>query len=553
MNFHAKNSLTVILIIALVVPLSLGLFIAPPANAQTTPREEADLEAHDEIEDIGIGEGVGAAAGSVIVCLGGGLLPGVGSVALSVIGLEVPVGDSINRSNTGANINKECVLDGLATVVREVLISSMTRSIVNWINNGFEGDPAFITDLEGFLLDVGDQVIGTFIEADGQLAFLCSPFQIDIRINLALDYYASSRDRVSCTLTGAIQNVQDAFGDFSSKNAWDSWFELSINPHNNAYGSFLGSRQAARRSVTNAQARQQEILDWGRGFQSYEVCDTNGAQDPSNSANISVGRFNCRIATPGAVINQQLNDVIGSGSRQLELADEINEIIGALLGQLANQVLGGSSGGLRGISKSRNGAPSYLNELVANSNVKAEDDFRDFGLSLVDESISIEQQFASTKKVSKERLNLSATLLTSLQQCYANKLLTTQSPTLTPDERVVVVERMNAATSTIASSITPLYNLVTSEIERAEDNLSVILIIRERLLEASSRASVERIITNEVDPLVKTKRVHTHSDFVIAQQQKEDIQDITEAMDATTKADLATCNEFPKRTTTQNQ
>ncbi|MEX0652170.1 MAG: hypothetical protein WD509_01290 [Candidatus Paceibacterota bacterium] len=549
MNTISKNILTLLIVFALCVPFGLSS-TTYTAHAQSTSGADAggnpDLGGDDTADDAAI-----SSAGGILSCLAGGYIDGFLGAGASAIGLVVPVNDSLVTSNTGTIKNKDCVLDGLTTVVRDVLISSMTRSIVNWINGGFDGNPAFITDLEGFLLDVGDQVVGTYIEGS-ELAFLCSPFQLDVRISLALDYYTNARDRVSCTLTGVIENLNDSFDDLSSKNSWDSWLELSVNPHNNPYGSFLASRQAMRQSIASAQNNQQSILNWGSGFRSYEVCDTAGVQDPNDSANISVGNFNCRIATPGVVINEQLSQTLGSGFRQLELADEINEIIGALLGQLSKQVLGGSRSGLSGLSSSRYGRPSYVNQLVSASNEKSESEFRSYGTSVVDGSINTESQLITSKKVSLARLNASETLLKSLAVCYEGKLSTTQNPTLTPEERTTATEGMNTASSTIAASITPLQKLITDDIAHAENNISKLLVIKENLKNTTSQAGVDRVLANELDPLVKDKIIHSQPDFVIATQQKEDISSITDAMNTATNANLTTCSAFPVRGTNQN-
>ncbi|MFC1731426.1 hypothetical protein ACFL6I_13995 [candidate division KSB1 bacterium] len=548
MNFFLKKSVPILIIVMMLVPFSIGLF-PQELNAQSAPLPNPPPQSGGGGS---ASSAAGSAAGGILTCAASGVAIGSGVGAASAAAmLTVPTIDFPNLTVNTANTTKECVLDGLATVIREVLISSVTRSIVNWINSGFNGDPAFITDLEGFMLDVGDQVLGTYIEGS-QLAFLCSPFQIDIRIHLALDYYTSGRDRASCTLTGAVQNVQDVFGDFSSGNAWDQWFELSINPHNNAYGSFLGARQASRRSIAQAQTRQQTILGWGSGFQSYEVCDTNGVQDPNNSANVSIGGLNCRIATPGTIINNQLNSTLDTGIRQLELADEINEIIGALLGQLSNQVLGGSQNGFSGLSRNSFSRPSYVDQLVTSSEQNSQLEFRDYGLSVVNGSISIENQYISAKNVSVARLGASESLLNSLSQCYAGKLSTTQSPTLTLDERATATKGMNSATSTIAASLTPLQTLISSEIEQSQNNISRLLVIKENLLNATSQFGVNQILEIELDPLIKNGAIHSQTDFVIAQQQKEDIQDITAAMDKTTSINLATCAVFPDRTNNQN-
>lgn len=530
----SRNFLTICLVIALIVPSVFNLAI-PRAHAQTDYESDA----------YGIGSGTVSSATGVLSCLGGGLIEGFLGLGASLVGSVVPVNDAAVTTNTGAIKNKDCVLDGLTTVIREVLISSMTRSIVNWINNGFNGSPAFVTDLEGFLLNVADEVVGTYIEGSEQLAFLCSPFNADVRIALALDYYSPFRDRAACTLTGVLQNISDAFGDFSTGQTWNAWFELSVNPYNNALGAYLGSRNALRTSIAQAQSEQLRILDWGRGVRSYEVCDTEGVEDPRNSANISVGSYNCRIATPGVVINEQLSQVVGSGFRQLELADEINEIIGALLGQLSRQILGGSEGGLYGLSRSNYGQPSYLDQLTQGSETNAQGEFRDYGVSIIEGAISTEQQYVSQKTISLERLNASETLLRSLEQCYVGKLSVSQNPPLTFEQRSIAQKGIGNATSTIAASITPLKTLIQSEITQAEDNISRLLVIKNHILEASSRVSVERIIATELDPLVETRTIHSQPDFVIALKQKEDLEQITESINQSTNANIEICKNFP--------
>ncbi len=75
----------------------------------------------------------------------------------------MPVSDAPTEASTGALQTKECVLDGLVVSIREALIAALTQSIINWINNGFEGGPAFVTNLNGFLGTVADQTsLGVF-------------------------------------------------------------------------------------------------------------------------------------------------------------------------------------------------------------------------------------------------------------------------------------------------------------------------------------------------------------------------------------------------------
>jgi hypothetical protein len=47
-------------------------------------------------------------------------------------------------------------LDPIAWMVAKAALQSVVKSTINWINSGFNGSPAFVTDLQQKLLDVGD-------------------------------------------------------------------------------------------------------------------------------------------------------------------------------------------------------------------------------------------------------------------------------------------------------------------------------------------------------------------------------------------------------------
>jgi hypothetical protein len=268
---------------------------------------------------------------------------------------QVPVIDSLNlfqntivAEQTIQQTVKEFSLDQFGWHVAKIVIQEMTQSIVNWINRGFEGDPGFITNPEAFLRHTGDVVAGEFIEEIG-LGFLCDPFSIEIQAALLLDHVGGSYLQHGCTLTDVVENFEGFVddGDFS-QGGWGGWFALTQNSNNNPYGSYLNSKAELGIRIQTSQGLILRELDWGSGFFSFKDGDGN-------------------VTTPGVVIENQLENVLGSGVRQLELADEFNEIIGALVGQLAKQVLGGGiSGGLRTSSApSYAGSRSYIDQLGA--------------------------------------------------------------------------------------------------------------------------------------------------------------------------------------------
>ena len=138
---------------------------------------------------------------------------------------------------------KELGLDGIANKLAQQAVRQMTTSIVRWINTGFEGSPAFVTDLGGFLKEVADNVAGDFIYGS-ELGFLCSPFELNIRAALEIQYATPFEERASCTLTDIVGNVNGVATSFSdSLTSWDDWFEVTTKPQNNQYGAYMLAQQ----------------------------------------------------------------------------------------------------------------------------------------------------------------------------------------------------------------------------------------------------------------------------------------------------------------------
>jgi hypothetical protein len=466
----------------------------------------------------------GCTAGSV------GVGGGVGAAA-AAFGLVVPVLDNANLVVNTGSLTKECILDGLVVLVREVLIANITRSIVNWINSGFNGQPSFVQNLGGFLLNVADEVAGTFIEGS-ELAFLCSPFNLDVRLALALDYYAQFRDRTACTLTGALQNIQDAF-DYDTGLGWDAWYDMSVNSNNNAVGAFTTAQYGLRVAAVNAQGQQKTILDWGNGFRPFEQCDIG--EDAFGQSTRE-----CQTVTPGVVINEQLNNTISTGQRQLELADEIDEIIGALLGQLSQQILSGG-GGLFGLSQSSFSRPSYLDQLTAQSEQETQAGLQSAGLSTADGGIELEQQYIDTKKTSLQRLSSSENALHTLRSCYATKATDTS---LSGSDVAFAQQQITLTDTTLTTSINPLINSTVNDIADGESNIQSLVLINNHLEQASSLVSVQRIIDTELNPLIDNRILHTQQDLSVARQQGADLGDFLASLDAQTNLGIATCEDL---------
>jgi hypothetical protein len=282
---------------------------------------------------------------------GGGLCAGpcadkAGQIVQAGLTAAGNVSASITAWATNLLQIKEFALDGFAWAAINIIIQEMIRSVTAWVNAGFpSGGPAFVRDLKGFLLNIADGIAGDFILNNTNLGFMCSPFRLDIQFALAGQYLAN-RDgglgyQPQCRVSSILQNIRnftvnvngqvdlDAAYDSTTFAAggWAWWMAATENQENNVFGAYAKAQTALNVALRNAKGEEVKLLDFGQGFLSRKECNPPGSK-------------NCQIVTPGQVIETQLNEVLNLPAGRLQVADEINELVGALLSQLVSKVLG---------------------------------------------------------------------------------------------------------------------------------------------------------------------------------------------------------------------
>lgn len=297
---------------------------------------------------------------------------------------------------------KEFVLDKLATMMIKQMLHQMTISVINWINTGFQGSPAFLTNPGAFFLEAADQVTGAFLATNGPLSSLCSPFAIDIRLSLALSQTSFANQRYECTLGKIIeaqkngpdiiingqvvrssQSSMNGFlrGDFN-QGGWPAFIALTTEPQNNPYGAFLSAEGDLNARINARQATIRADLQLGQGFMSWQKCndlatinafDENQAyvaemdygSDPSVSKKVnkdgSLTYQSCETQTPGSVIAGTLQTHLNVPVVEMELADDINAIINTLFTKMTTTML---SSGLGALSGGSGGGISFTQQVI---------------------------------------------------------------------------------------------------------------------------------------------------------------------------------------------
>ncbi|MEQ1500186.1 MAG: hypothetical protein ABL917_02315 [Parcubacteria group bacterium] len=264
----------------------------------------------------------------------------------------------------GSIVAKEFGLDAIAFQAANMIIKKITAQTVNWINSGFQGNPTFVTDPEQFFLDVADTQAAKFLSSNSKLNQLCTPFRANVRLNLVRKHlYDTNSNNYSCNLSRVLNNYEQFTQDFSS-GGWEGWFEVTQNDSNNPYGAYLQAQSQLQKDIDAQVNKYNKQLEQGRGFLSHEVCLGTEVRT------VSTGRIDCigakKTVTPGSVIGEKLNSTLGTGERRLEVADEIDEVLGALLSQLTSRVIGGV-GGLLGSSQPNASGRSFTSDLASES------------------------------------------------------------------------------------------------------------------------------------------------------------------------------------------
>ncbi len=481
-------------------------------------------------------------------------LVAIASVVSSVLG--------VIDTATSALVVKEYVLDGILYEIVQIVKTQIVQSTVNWINNGFEGNPGFLENPGQFFKDVADETLGHYLEGS-EFGFICSPFQVQIRLALIEKHYGARTPR--CTLSGALNNLEGGFDDFvsidygvSQRNVpgrvfkWSEWHGV-VQPEGNPYGAYAAAEAELSFRLSTSKGNIQKELDLGRGLLSFKDCsnvdagvdtrqyfnitpegETGSRVTPEEEAELrsavkkrlrGPGKSNCKTKTPGSVIETQLNKVLSGPYESLISADEINEIVSALLGQLLQQVLG--SGGLSGASQSSSnfGGRSYIDTL-SNESFSRLNTNRQILNPKINESIATLDEYVRTKNQSVFRINTSI----NLQNQIITKCGTTSI-------------QATSATNTLSSTLNPIKVRLDSDVTIAKDRLEELTDI-ETELATTVNPNAFTILFNRYTELSRL----IDAEAIISEAVKE--RDVTipgqlNSIDANAQSTVNSCNIIP--------
>ncbi len=397
----------------------------------------------------------------------GNAIAGAGTDIATNLGLSVQLSELIKTN----------VLDCFARTIAHAALEQIARSTVQWINSGFNGQPSFVTNYSQFFTNVADKAAGDFLKSSA-LSFLCSPFQLQVKIAIAQSYKSSGRSGGQCSLTSVIGNVNQFMNGNFASGGWPGLLSFTTVPTNNPYGAFAAGSIGIKAAGSNAAGESKFDLSLSGGFLSIKQaknCRTSAAMPdidtskqtafPNKNADGTLtGTYtycdNVNV-TPGTAIAQTLDQTLGINTQSLETAKYFDEILSALVTKLIQNV---SSQGLLNLSSGSNSSNQYVS---TNINVNSAGSIQQ---SISQNIPGLKQSANDLKDYSKQNIAKIKAVIDQeqgLRTCWVSLANSTTTSTTTASKARQNVSKVDSILGDLSGKI----NVYQGNINKADSNI----------------------------------------------------------------------------------
>jgi hypothetical protein len=269
------------------------------------------------------------------------------------------------------NRTKEC-LDGIAYAAAKTLLQQVSSKTLTWINKGLGGNPTYVQDITSQLQSVRDEKLQSYLNTAQNSN---SIFGNALRSTITQQTTGITDGYLNKVMNTPEARQYDAFQKDFSSGGWGALLNMNNNPIGATFNSAEKLQKAIdtnQEALTNEVQRNDGFLDM-RTCVEYESANTphsweDADPDPTTTTNTNptgTARkcLRYKTVTPGSLISSQAQEILGSPTRQLELADSINEILGAVFDQILNGLM---QDGLNSLQNSRSRTASNFSGLGTN-------------------------------------------------------------------------------------------------------------------------------------------------------------------------------------------
>lgn len=370
------------------------------------------------------GSGIGEVIGKSLIEQGGDI-----TVKQTEDATSAEKSDAIKKELQNQSKTEQC-LNGIAYTLAKNQLTAMTKSAMNWITTGFNGDPMYVQNATSFMNNITDNILEkevSLFQGDTNSYPYGNSYAIGAinSNNYQRNFYTSMKQNLTYYLSSgkAGDDAATVLEDYSNNfgmGGWNGWLAFTQQPQNNPLGysmkmsDYIAQKQNAEITEKKEElARNKGILDQkkcikyatskakggaaiGKALVNYDSDEYNEkitnasdevtfaqddydkavkalALDPNNkdkkalakstletlekakkayeklladkssvdSTVLTVDGDECeswQVVTPGSLIQEKISNYLTSDTRQLELADSINEVLNSLFSKLINSL-----------------------------------------------------------------------------------------------------------------------------------------------------------------------------------------------------------------------
>lgn len=478
--------------------------------------------------------------------------------ALSAVGgVYVPVNDAAVTLNTGYLVYKECVLRGVVNRERENATANYQKSGLSRFLSGRDGQPYFSQRLTTEKRLEYDRTVLLSLE-NGSLDALNPTIRSSVQRAIAQGYMRARNQATKafeCSYTGDLTAVLKGTPQGSYWAALGAMTDPACSP----YSAYLLANTYVEEIAADSVRSLETQLGWYGGVYPKDEIDARGERV---------------VLTPGSIISSNALQLLQTGYRQLENANDIDQMVGALFSGVTSHLLNDSKG-LVGLTQKNSGV-SYLDKVVSESQAGLRTSALNAAIQILGATKQVELQYkqlmeaiatvlSDTIGTLRARENACWTLIVDKvcasapnanKECPTKGTCTTvTNPDGTTSQSCTTGVTLKVATSTaysqavISAQVQPLASSTITNIQDATRALSLI----DQLIAAvtsSNSTDAQRVALQQLDSLVSQRALHTQYDVVAAQGAKQDVTtrmgnvvtDTTTAWADSTDTSVGWCN-----------
>jgi len=450
-------------------------------------------------------------------------------------GVYVPVADAAVELNTGTLVYKECVLREVVDAQRQAATAGFTQQATNNVLTGYTNPQGgksalFAQQQTQALTQVGTAALQAYLQ--NSTSSLDPNIQAQVKSAIAQGYAVATYNAPSM-LTCPYAGATTAFTNSNSQFSWNNILAIA-SPCNPLFG-YLDANDLANSYVAQEQNCLQNQLQWGNGF--YAV--TTGSGGPCEQ----------QIVTPSSQVNGLYSQVLQSPYTQLQNANDIGQMVGALFAGIGTQVLSGTGGGISGINQAVGNEPSYLSQAVSQETQNLNSAVTNAALTNLDSALQVEQSYFNImSSIAGTLEGTISSLRSSENQCWQQVIQAVCSGPVSANGTCTEVVQcttgtdengnatsncptgatLHVATSTefsqpvINSQITSLASTTANNLQVSQQALDLINQLIQNV--SGTSADSQALAVEQLNTLVANNELHTPADLTTAQTQEQAIQ-----------------------------